>query len=57
MSKKPFDMKAMPGQQSAVDATRAAGRVAIESAQAIAQINQQATQLKRYFLRASHDSC
>ena len=37
-------MKAMPGQQSAVDATRAAGRVAIESAQAITQINQQATQ-------------
>ena len=44
MSKKPFDMKAMPGQQSAVDATGAAGRVAIESAQAITQINQQATQ-------------
>jgi hypothetical protein len=44
MSKKPFDMKAMPGQQSSVDATRAAGRVAMESAQAIAQINQQATQ-------------
>lgn len=44
MSKKPFVMKAMPGQQSAVDATRAAGRVAMESAQAIAQINQQATQ-------------
>lgn len=44
MSKKPFDMKAMPGQQSAVDATRAAGRVAMESAQAIAQINQQAAQ-------------
>ena len=44
MSKKPFDMKAMQGQQSAVDATRAAGRVAMESAQAIAQINQQAVQ-------------
>lgn len=44
MSKKPFDMNAMPGQQRAVDATKAAGRVAIESAQAIAQINQQATQ-------------
>lgn len=44
MSKKPFDMKAMPGQQSAVDASRAAGRVAMESAQAIAQINQEATQ-------------
>ncbi len=44
MSKKPFDMNAMPGQQSAVVAARATGRVAIESAQAIAQINQQATQ-------------
>ena len=44
MSKKPFDMNAMLGQQSAMDATRAAGRVAMESAQAIAQINQQATQ-------------
>ena len=44
MSKKPFDMNAIPGQQRAVDATKAAGRVAIESAQAIAQINQQATQ-------------
>lgn len=44
MSKKPFNMNAMPGQQRAVDATKAAGRVAMESAQAIAQINQQATQ-------------
>lgn len=44
MSKKSNDIKAVPGQQSAIDATRAAGRVAIESAQAIAQINQQATQ-------------
>ena len=44
MSKKPFDMNAIPGQQRAVHATQAAGRVAIESAQAIAQINQQATQ-------------
>ena len=44
MSKKPFDMNAIPGQQRAVDATKAAGRVAMESAQAIAQINQQATQ-------------
>jgi type III secretory pathway component EscV len=44
MSKKPLDMNAMPGQQRAIDATKAAGRVAIESAQAIAQINQQATQ-------------
>lgn len=44
MSKKPFDMNALPGQQRAVDASNAAGRVALESAQAIAQINQQATQ-------------
>ena len=44
MSKKPFDMNALPGQQRAVDASKAAGRVALESAQAIAQINQQATQ-------------
>jgi hypothetical protein len=44
MSKKPFDLNAMPGQQRAVNATRAAGRVAIESAQAIAHINQQASE-------------
>ena len=44
MSKKSLDLNAMPGQQKAIDATKAAGRVAIESAQAIAQINQQATQ-------------
>lgn len=44
MSKKPLDKNVIPGQQSAVDATRAAGRVAMESAQAIAQINQQAAQ-------------
>ena len=44
MSKKSLDMNAMPGQQRAIDATKEAGRVAIESAQAIAQINQQATQ-------------
>ncbi|MBU3546019.1 phasin family protein [Polynucleobacter sp. MWH-Jannik1A5] len=44
MSKKSLNMNTMPGQQSAVDATRAAGRVAVESAQAIAKINQQATQ-------------
>lgn len=44
MSKKPFDMNAISGQQRAIDASKAAGRVAIESAQAIAQINQQATQ-------------
>lgn len=44
MSKKPFDLNAMPGQQRAVNATRAAGRVAIESAQAIAHINKQASE-------------
>lgn len=44
MSKKPFNMNAVSGQQRAIDASKAAGRVAIESAQAIAQINQQATQ-------------
>ncbi|MBU3628845.1 phasin family protein [Polynucleobacter sp. AP-Reno-20A-A9] len=44
MSKKSLDTNAIPGQQRAIDATKAAGRVAIESAQAIAQINQQATQ-------------
>ena len=44
MSKKSLDMNSIPGQQRAIDATKAAGRVAIESAQAIAQINQQATQ-------------
>jgi len=44
MSKKPFDVGALPGQQRAIDATQAAGRVAAESAQAIAQINQQAAQ-------------
>ncbi len=44
MSKKSLDMNAIPGQQRAIDATKAAGRVAIESAQAIAQINQRATQ-------------
>lgn len=44
MRKKPFDMNAIPGQQRAVKATGDASRVAMESAQAIAQINQQAAQ-------------
>lgn len=44
MSKKSFDAKAIQGQQRAIEATKAAGKVAMESAQAIAQINQQATQ-------------
>lgn len=44
MSKKPFNTNPLQGQQRAMEATKAAGRVAIESAQAIAQINQQATQ-------------
>ncbi len=44
MSKKSQDANGVMGQQRAVEATKAAGRVAMESAQAIAQINQQATQ-------------
>lgn len=44
MSKKSLDMNVMPGQQRAIDATKAAGRVAIESVQAIAHINRQATE-------------
>jgi len=44
MNKNPFDLRPIPGQQKAIDATNAAGRVAAESAQAIAQINQQAAQ-------------
>ena len=44
MSKKSFDANGVLGQQRAIEATKAAGRVAIESAQAITQINQQATQ-------------
>jgi len=44
MSKNPFNMHAAPGQKRAIDASKAAGRVATDSAQAIAQINQQATQ-------------
>lgn len=44
MSKKSFDAKTVQGQQRAIEATKAAGKVAMESAQAIAQINQQATQ-------------
>jgi Phasin protein len=44
MSKKPLNMSAILGPQRAVDATKATGRIAIESAQAIAQINQKASQ-------------
>ena len=44
MSKKPLNMNVMQSQQRTIDASKAAGRVVIESAQAIAQINQQATQ-------------
>jgi hypothetical protein len=44
MSKKSFDAQATLGQQRAMEVTNAAGRVALVSAQAIAQINQQATQ-------------
>ena len=44
MGKKSFDANGVLGQQRTINATRAAGQVALESAQAIAQINQQATQ-------------
>jgi hypothetical protein len=44
MSKNLLNVNSMPNQQRAIDATQAAGRIAAESAQAIAQINQQATQ-------------
>lgn len=44
MSKKSLDLNPMPAQQRAIDATKAAGRIAMESAQAIAQINQKASQ-------------
>jgi hypothetical protein len=44
MSKKSLESQASLGQRRVMEASKAAGRVAIESAQAIAQINQQATQ-------------
>jgi hypothetical protein len=44
MSKKLVESQAALSQRRAMEVSKAAGRVAIESAQAIAQINQQATQ-------------
>ena len=44
MSKNSFNAAATQGQQKAIDASQAVGRVAMESAQAIMQINQQAAQ-------------
>lgn len=44
MSKKSVESQVSLGQKRAMDASKAAGRIAIESAQAIAKINQQATQ-------------
>ncbi|APC06571.1 phasin family protein [Polynucleobacter asymbioticus] len=44
MSKKSMDIPMMESQQKVVDAGQAVGRVAMESAQAIAKINQQAAQ-------------
>ena len=44
MSKNPFELNGMPGQQKVMQATKDAGTVAMESAQAINLINQQAAQ-------------
>lgn len=44
MSKNPFELNGMPGQQKVMQATKDAGAVAMESAQAINLINQQAAQ-------------
>ena len=44
MSKNPFELNGMPGQQKVMQATKDASAVAIESAQAISLINQQASQ-------------
>jgi len=44
MSKNPFELNGMPGQQKVMQATKDASAVAIESAQAINLINQQASQ-------------
>lgn len=44
MSKDSYSAAAAKSQQKALDASKAVGRVTIESAQAIAQINQQAAQ-------------
>jgi len=44
MSKNPFELSGIPGQQKVMQATKDASAVAIESAQAINLINQQASQ-------------
>lgn len=44
MAKSPFDVNALPGQEKLIRATKEANTVAMESAQAINQINQQAAQ-------------
>ena len=44
MSKNPFDINSLPGQQKMIQAGKDAGAVALESAQTINQINQQAAQ-------------
>jgi hypothetical protein len=44
MAKSPFDVNPLPGQEKMMKATKEASAVAMESAQAINQINQQAAQ-------------
>ncbi|QWE17024.1 phasin family protein [Polynucleobacter sp. AP-Nino-20-G2] len=44
MSKNPFDLNAMANQAKGMEAVKAVGQVALTSAQAIAQLNQQASQ-------------
>ena len=44
MAKSPFDVNALEGQQKMMKATKELGSVAMESAQSINQINQQAAQ-------------
>ncbi len=44
MSKNPFDLSAMANHAKGVEAAKAVGQVALTSAQAIAQLNQQAAQ-------------
>jgi hypothetical protein len=44
MAKSPFDVNPLPGQEKMMKATKEVGAVAMDSAQAINQINQQAAQ-------------
>ena len=44
MAKSPFDVNPLPGQEKLMKATKEANAVAMDSAQAINQINQQAAQ-------------